>query len=121
MSAGKFSSVKYEADDATVYKCRVQPETLGLSLNSTTNTAPTGAVTGKVSAKITGGNREYGVKCRAVSVRWTGTVPDGYEPTETLRLPILQKAMYDGITPGSTGTYLGSAVEVIGKLPERIR
>lgn len=123
MSAGAFESSKYEADDGTIYKIRVQPETEAAEFGdpAVANAAPSGAVTGKVSARVGGGNRQYGVKARAVTVKWTSTVPSGYKSDEVLRIPILQKSLYDSVASGATGTYLGQPVEVVGKLPERIR
>lgn len=121
MSAGAFASSKYEAGDGTIFRIRVQPETLALTLAGTTNTAPAGTVTGKITARVGGGNREYGIKARAVTVKWTGVAPDGYKADEILRVPVLTPALYNGVSPGTTGSYLGSAIEVVGKLPERVR
>lgn len=121
MSAGAFSSSKYESDSDVVYRIRVQPETIALTIGTTPNDPPAGAVTGAVSVRVGGGNREYGIKARAVTLRWTATVPTGYKPDEILRVPILKKSLYSSISPGSAGDYLGQPVEVVGKLPERVR
>lgn len=122
MSAGAFSRSKYEADNGDVYAVRVQPETLAATFGGTANAAPSGAVDQQVSARVGGGNRQIGIKTRAVSVAWTGGAPTGYKADEILRIPILTKDLYDAITTNSTtGSYLGGTVQVVGKLPERVR
>lgn len=121
MSAGAFlANGKYEADSGTIYRIRVQPETVAANIGSA-NAVPAGAVDGEGSARVGGGNRQIGIKARSVTVRFTATVPDGYAADRLLRIPILTPAVYDAITPGATGTYLGTAVVVVGKNPERVR
>lgn len=122
MSAGAFDRSKYEADNGDIYAVRVQPETLAATFGGTANAAPSGAVDQQVSARVGGGNRQIGIKTRAVSVAWTGGAPTGYKADEILRIPIMTKDLYDAITTNSTtGSYLGSAIQVVGKLPERVR
>jgi len=58
------------------------------------------------------------LKARAVSVKFTGALPDGYAANQTLRIPILTPAVWNAISPGDTGTYLSSPVQVVGKLRE---
>lgn len=120
MSAGAFQNSKYEMDDGSIKRIRVQPETIAASIGGA-NTAPAGAIDSPGSARVGGGNRQYGVKARSVTVKFTATVPDGYKADQLYRIPILTSAVYDGINIGTTGTYLGSAVEVVGKNPERVR
>lgn len=117
MSSGAFVLSKYEADSGTIYPIRVQPETLAATIGSA-NAAPAGVTDAEVFARTGGGNRRYSIKARAVSVRFTGAVPDDYAPNQLLRIPILTQSVYDGITVGDSGTYLGSAVQVVGKLRE---
>lgn len=122
MSAGAFENSKYEADDGEIYPIRIQPETLALTLGSTANAAPTGAVTGKIRARVGGGRRKYGVHARTVTVRFTGTLPAGYKPGSTITLPILKPALYNAIVGGATtGTYLSQAVEVVYKTAEKLK
>lgn len=123
MSAGPFERSKYESNDGEIYSIRVQPETLALTLGGSANAAPTGAVTQEVSARVSGGNRQIGLKARAVSLAWTGTPPTGYKAGELVRVPILTEDLYDSVTGNgaTTGTYLGVGVAVVGKLPERVR
>lgn len=121
MSAGAFlSNGRYEADSGTIYRIRVQPETAQANIGSV-NAVPAGAVDGVGSVRVGGGNRQIGIKARSVSVRFTETVPEGYSEDRLLRIPILTRAVYDAISPGATGTYLGVTVVVVGKNPERVR
>lgn len=120
--AGKFETSKYEADDGTIYGVTVQPETEQAALGTTVNDPPAGAVTGKISARVGGGNRQIGIKCRSVSIKWNGTAPSNYDVNGIIRIPVLVKATYDAIPPkGGTGTYLGQTFKIIGKQPERVR
>lgn len=122
MSAGAFERSKYEADNGDIYSIRVQPETLAATFGGTANAAPTGAVDQQVSARVGGGNRQIGIKARAVSVSWTAAPPTGYKADELIRIPIMTKDLYDSITSNSTtGSYLGANIQVVGKLPERVR
>lgn len=121
MSAGEFEFTKYERDDGAIHNVRVQPETLALTIASTANTAPTGAVTAAGSAQVGAGRRGYGIHTRFITVRFTGTFPDGYKGTPISRIPILQKSVYDGFQAGATGTYLGQPISVVSKSPEIIR
>lgn len=121
MSSGSFLATgKYEADNGDIHRIRVQPETVAANIGGA-NSVPAGAVDQASSARVGGGNRQIGVKARSVTVRFTATVPDGYAENQLYRVPILTKALYDGITSGATGTYLGAAVVVVGKNPERVR
>lgn len=122
MSAGAFSTTgKYEGDNGTIYRIRVQPETLTANVGAV-NAVPTGAVNGVGSARVGGGNRQIGIKARSVTVRFTGALPAGYEPNGgTYRIPIMTKTVYDGASVGTTGTYLTSPIVVVGKNPERVR
>lgn len=120
MSSGNFVSSRYEADSGTIYRIRVQPETLSASIGGA-NTAPAGAIDGEGSARVGGGNRRFGVKARSVTLAWSETPPAGYAEGEYLRVPILTPARYAAITLGQSGTYLGVGVTVVGKNPERVR
>ena len=119
--SGPFAlGARYEADDGTVYRIRVQPETLAANIGGT-NSSAAGQVDGTGTVRVGGGNRRFGIKARAVSVRFTADPPEGYDGGEILRIPILTPDRYDTISLGSTGSYLGAAVEVVGKSPERVR
>ena len=120
MSSGTFSSSKYETDAGAIHRIRVQPETLLANVGGA-NSAPAGAIDTPGTVRVGGGNRQFGVKARSITVRWSTTPPTGYAENQYVRIPVLTKARYDGINAGDTGTYLGSAVTVVGKNPERVR
>jgi hypothetical protein len=118
MSAGSFTRSRYEADSGEIHPVRVQPETILASIGGSANAAPTGTVTNGISARVSGSSRRFGLRCRSVTLRWTGAVPEGYEDDGFVRIPILTPAVYNAISRGSTGTYLTLPVEVVGKTPE---
>jgi len=120
MSAGAFTLSKYQADDGTIYPVRVQPETITLNVGAA-NSAPSGAVDGPVYAKVSKSKRAYGVGCRKVSFRFTATPPTGYLAGQTYSLPVLTPTVYSGATSGTTGTYLSTAIVVVGRSPESVR
>lgn len=124
MSAGKFEITFYESTDLSgaIMPIKIQPETALLFINGTANTAPAGPATIPLRVRVSGGNSEYGVKPRKVTVAFTdqGALPDGYSG-DALTVPVLTAAAYAQYTVGSTGTYLGSPVQVISRLPERSR
>ena len=118
MSAGVFVNSRYEADNGEIHPCRVQPETVAANIGSA-NSAPAGAVTIPFKARSSGGRRAYGLKMRAVSVRFTAALPDGYAANQILRIPVLSKSVYDAVVANeTTGTYLGASIIVVGKLRE---
>lgn len=117
MSSGTFSRSKYELDGGIVCPIRVQPETLALDIDGATNDAPAGNVTLSVSVYARKGKREYGIGARNIVIAFTAGAPAGYKD-EPLSVPILTPAVFTGINVGDTGTYLGSACEVISKAQE---
>lgn len=120
MSQGQFSEEIYEANAGTFHSITVQPETLALTIDGTANTPGAGPVNSAQRASVSQGNRAYGLKARRISFSWTGAAPANYDPRGRLSLPVLTPALYDGILPGSTGTYLGAAINKIRLLPERV-
>lgn len=119
MSSGKFTSSKYESDSGNIYSIRVQPETLLASINSVVNAAPAAVVDQEVSAKVSKGNRGIGMKPRTVSIRWDAA-PTDYDPNTIIRVPILKKSVYDGITKDQTVSYADGTGKVVSKSPERV-
>ena len=122
MSAGEFTRTFYELDTGNgggIVRARVQPETIAASIATTANAGATGPATVPITAKASGGNSEFGVNMRSVTLAWTGTVPDGYSGDPVV-IPVLQEATFAAWVVGATGTYLGQAVEVIGRSPERV-
>jgi len=121
MSAGAFQYSKYEIDSGGIYRIRVQPETLALVLNATTNEAPSGEIIGVGTVRTSAGNRSFGIRPRMVSIRFTGTLPSGYKSGGIIRLPWLVFSGWSALVNGMTGTYLGQAVELVSRKGEGIR
>lgn len=122
MSSGEFTRTFYGLDTGNgggIVRARVQPETLAATIDSVANAGATGPASVPITARANGGNSEFGVNMRTVTLAFTGTVPDGYAG-DNVRIPVLQEATYAAWTIGSTGTYLGQAVEVVGRSPERV-
>lgn len=120
MSAGAFVRSKYESDEGSIHPIKVQPETLSATLGGA-NSPPAADTDTDISARVTGGNRELGLRARSVSVKFTATPPDGYKEDQVYRIPILTPARWDAITKSTTGTYLGVACQVVGKTPENVK
>lgn len=121
MSSGVFENVNYELDNGTILTCRVQPETQELVIDGTTNAPPTGTPTaGLGSVRISGGNRQIGIKARSVTIKFTATKA-GYKEGSSIRLPIFSKSVWDGIAKGQTGTYLTVACVVTSAPKPEIR
>ena len=121
MSAGSFTRSRYRSDSGDTHPIRVQPETLSATFGATANAAPAEAIDNPISAKVSNGNRAFGLKPRSVTIAFLGTAPGGYKPESYIRLPILQPGLYNTIAPGDTVTYLANSATVVGKNPERIR
>lgn len=120
MSAGLFTYSRYEANAGGIYRIRIQPETASANIGGA-NAPPSGTINQQGTVRVTGGNRQFGIKARSVTVKFTGTPPTGYASNQLYRIPILTEALWDGLNLGDTGTYLGVACEVVGKSPERVR
>lgn len=117
MSAGVFENVAYELNNGTILSCRVQPETKDLTLDGKKNDPPTGAiVAGYGSVRISGGNRQIGIKARSVTIKFTAAKA-GYKEGQSIRLPIFSKTIWEGIAKGQTGTYQGAAC-VVSSVPK---
>lgn len=121
MSQGRFVRSRYQADIGTIHNIRVQPETLEANLGGGINSAPTGAVDSPISARSSQSTRAVGLRPRLVTLAWVDDPPEGYDDRGTLRVPILTPARYQAIVIGSTGTYQGASVTVIGKSAESVR
>ena len=120
MSAGKFEFGRYSSNAGDIYTVRVQEETKQFALGALTNTYPTGTATmpGVYPLNL-GGRRRKPFSARTVSVRFSATPPTGYAANSILRVPIFRPEFYDAIAVGATNaTYLGVAVEVVGKSAE---
>lgn len=120
MSQGAFTRTRYEADSGEIHPIRVQPETTAANIGGA-NAAPAGVTTSSISARVNKTNREFGLRPRYITVRFTGVAPDEYEPGNLYRIPILTPARYNTINVGATGTYLGADVEVVSKSAENVK
>lgn len=122
MSAGAFTTSRYESDSGGIFRIRVQPETLAADIDSISNGPPAGAINQPVSAKARGNKREYGVIARTVTLEFTGTPPTGYLGSNVI-VPCLTPDTYQFWTETleKTGTYLSAPVKVVGQSPERRR
>lgn len=126
MSAGGFSNVGYENNNAVVHPIKIQPETETFELEGIANAAATTAIAAGVpSAKVTGSRRSIGVNARLVRFRFVAPdVPPGYLANGVISLPVLTQVAFAAYGKGQTGTYTingtGYAVEYVGKTPETI-
>ena len=123
MSAGEFQKAVYETNEGNFASVRVQPETLAAQVDSVTNAEGAGPVNQEARAQVGKGKRTIGINCRTVTLRFTAAPPDGYSG-DPVTIPALTPAFYDACNPNSdtaTGTYLGVAVEAVGRSPETVR
>jgi hypothetical protein len=119
MSSGAFVTSKYESTELSgeILLVRVQEETLALTIATVANAAPAGEVTIPLLASVSGNRKEYGVKCRKVTLEFTAGGPTGYTG-DNITLPVLTEAAYAAYIPGATGTYLTKAVKVVSRSAE---
>lgn len=124
MSSGAFERSRYQASYSTtaIHPIRVQPETESAALTAettTTNAAPTGAITNPISAVSSLGERQLGLKPRQATLELTGTPPTGYAAGSVTKIPILNTAFFTELTAGTSINYLGTTWEVVSTSPER--
>ena len=117
MSAGAFELTRYEADSGLIHPIKVQEETLTANFGGA-NTPPAGETDTDISAKVSKGNREYGLRPRLITVRFSAAPPTGYKAEQLYRIPILTPARWAAVNKGTTGTYLGTAAVVVSKSGE---
>lgn len=119
MSAGAFSLSRYQSDTtANIFACRVQPETLAAVVATVANAAPAGAVTMPGRLKLSAGRKAAQVRARKVTLAFTATPPSGYKSGTTVKITAMTPAFFAACVIGATGTYLGVAVQVVGRTPE---
>lgn len=120
MSAGVFVTRAYAASysETANHPIRVQPETLELSFGLNSNGDAIGAINNPISAVISRGKRQLGLRPRTVTIKFTGEPPEGYEEAGNITLPWLQRTGFDTISKGTTGSYLGADIECVGKSNE---
>lgn len=121
MSAGPFEIAFYESTElgGQIMPIRIQPETAQIFVAGTVNASAAGPATLDLFVRTSGGNNEYGVKPRKVTLRFTdpADLPDGYSGDD-ITLPVLTIAAFAQYTTGATGTYLGSPVQVVSRKSE---
>lgn len=107
---------KYECSDTTLIHPIVIDSTALAVL-----TAPAGAVTSGISAQVSKGNSEHGLRPRGVNLsRLVGTAPNQFKKYKFL--PVLTEAEYADTTfaIGATVTIASVAWTVDSKVPEDV-
>lgn len=121
MSAGSFENGRYESNGTGgIHKVRVQPETKALTIDGVANAYPAGDVDAKPSAQVGKGKRSIGINARTVSIKLTAALA-GYKDGSVITLPWFTADTFDALTVGATGTYLGTACELVGTSAEKVR
>jgi hypothetical protein len=122
MSAGNFLRSRYAASygaGTAIHPIRVQPETLAASIGGTTNDPPEGAISNPISASVSRGKREKGLKPRTISIQFPATgQPTGYKASGTTVIVGLTIEFWNLAIPGAVINYLGVACTVIGRSAE---
>lgn len=124
MSAGALVSGLYESNDGFKYPIRLQPETLTLTLEGVANAFATGTRTpGAPSAQVSKGRRSKGMNTRLVRIRFTATLPPGYQMNGIIALPVLTPTAFFAYELGTEGTYTLNGtdynVAFVGKTSEK--
>ena len=120
MSNGPFTFTNYEKNDGIIVAIRVQPETLGLTLNAVANDAPTGVpADGYPSAQTSQSRRAIGINARRVTCVYTDAAT-GDLPGLRITLPWLQLATFNALPKNATGTYDGQPVRLANTLGEEV-
>jgi hypothetical protein len=123
MSTGPFISAKYANGlDGGIHPIRIQPETLGLTINGNANGEPAGDIDSDLRAFSSSRNRRGAVNARKVGLEITASGPNGYLVGSVIYVPVLEPATLASylLPAGQTGTYNGADVRVVGSSPERI-
>jgi len=122
MSAGNFLRSRYAAnyaDPAPIHPIRVQPETLAASIEGTANDPPAGVVSNPISASVSRGKREKGLKPHTISIQFPATgQPTGYKANGTTVIVALTLEFWNLAIPGAVINYLGVACTVVGRSAE---
>lgn len=121
MSAGQFERSFYALDSGSIAPLRVQPETLEADFGGTVNDGATGPASADLpTVSLSRSRRAFGIHPRYVTAAWQ-TAPTDYDDRGLFDVVVPIKATWDGITKGSTFSYLGGTAEVLQKVPELIR
>jgi len=115
MSAGPFVFGTYLTPESFTVACKVQPESEALTIGGQRNVFQndTPIAIGTVPLN-TGARRKGPFSARSVTLKFTDTIPAGYSANSRPRVPIFTTTLFNQISKGATGTYLGAAVEVVG-------
>lgn len=108
------TTTKYEANDGSIHALLLDPDRFAVA-----GTPPTGAIDSNIKAKISKGNREFGLRPRGVQLaRVVGTAPDTFR--KYAFLPVLTLTAFASATfaIGATITIDGTNWEVVAQVPE---
>lgn len=116
MSAGPFLKARYRASYGSadqIHPIRVQPETVTCDIGGTTNDLPGQAINNPISAVVSRGRSQRGLKCRTVTLRTPiSSPPTGYLPGGFITIPCLTQAFFDAAADAddtTTVTYLNTS------------
>lgn len=123
MSNGIFLNAQYTANDGTVHRIRIQPETAAFVVDGVTNTIPGVPAAGLAQprAKVSGGKSQYGLTARTVGVKFPLSPTGGFAPFSVVYVPWLNPGTFPDPAEVIAATYQGNSVTVIGGSPERKR
>lgn len=111
------ASSLYESDQGAFHSILLEPNTLAAA--GTPPTPGTGVTVSNIKAKITKGNREFGIRPRGVLLsRTIGTAPDTFKKYKFL--PVLTASDFNapGFAIGGSITIDGVVWVIIAKRPE---
>jgi hypothetical protein len=123
MSNGIFLNANYTANDGTVHRIRIQPETAALVVDGVTNTIPgiPGDGLSQPRARVSGGKSQYGLTVRTLGLKFPPSPVGGYAPFSVVYVPWLNPDTFPDPAEAIDATYQGNSVTVIGSSPERKR
>ena len=121
MSNGPFQIAFYETDAGNTVPIRVQPETLGLTIDGVANDPVAGPVSaGFPSAQTSQSRRALGINARRVRCVYDTGASAGL-PGLSITLPWLNPATFAALGVGATGTYEAEPIQLRSTLGEEIR
>lgn len=120
MSAGAFETGVYGSDALAGHNIKAQLESKALVIEGTANDYPAIAVTSVFWVKASQKKNSYGLRPRKLRIKWGSTPPGTYLPNQSLEVVIYDPALWATTTRGMTGTYLGAAIVVTGKVKESV-
>lgn len=122
MSAGPKTIAFYESDTLSVtMPVEIDEQTLEAVLGGSPNAGAAGPVTLDLRARARKPSQAYGVGCRQVRFEWdAGQVPAGYKG-DSLLIPVLTLAVFNGVSDGTAATYLGGTGIIKSKISESKR